>query len=80
MRRRELNECPDQGQGESLQELTKSTAAVGVPQEYFLVANRRFVTLTDTRLVSIAERWDALPQALRSKLERLCLQDTNKKP
>lgn len=48
-------------------------------QEYFRVISRRSVTITDTRLVSIAEQWNALPQTLRNKLERLCLQGANEK-
>ena len=60
------------------QQLMNRGGTAGVPQEYLSGSLGRFLTITDTRLVSIAERWNALPQTLRSKLLRLCLQAATK--
>ena len=75
-----MNESPRPIQDESGQQLTAETEAPGVPQEYFSIAHRHFVTFTDTRLVSIAERWNDLPHTLRNKLVGLCLQASTEKP
>lgn len=73
-RRRESNESPDQGQGDSPQEVTNATHAVGVSQEYLPFTGGRQVTFTDARLVSIVKRWADLPEELRNKVEALSLQ------
>ena len=45
-----------------------SDRALGVCQEYLSTAARRYVTLTDARLVSIAALWPELPDAVRDKI------------
>lgn len=73
-----MNESTQRLQDKTAQPLSEEEKTPGVIQEYFLGAPRRSVAITDTRLVSIAERWNALPQTLRNKLERLCLQGFTK--
>ena len=73
-----MNEALNRIEGEAPQQLTNRGGTAGVPQEYFSFTGWRRVALTDARLVSIAEQWNALPQTLRNRLVRLCLQASTK--
>lgn len=69
-----MNEHPDRVEGILLQEVTESTWAAGVPQEYLPFASGRRVTFTDAALVSVVKRWMDLPEHVRKEVEALCLQ------
>ena len=60
--------------GDAVQQLANHGSAVGVPQEYCPFIVGRYVTITDTRLVSVAEQWLAMPETLRDEVVKLCMQ------
>ena len=73
-RRRESNESPQGTEVSVHKGVTNEAMSLGVRQEYFDTTAGRCVTLTDTRLVSVAKLWMELPELLKDRLEALCLQ------
>ena len=69
-----MNENPDHIESILPQEVTESSAAVGVPQEYLPFAGVRRVTLTDAGLVSLVKRWMDLPEHIRKEAAARCLE------